>query len=240
MYETEGRNRLNELAPSMAQAHSAKEIHDFNHLLTRFKTATDIQALDEQQKTILSFLPYTAKMIGFDQKNHAHQYDLWDHCLHTTLNLPRNMDDDMLYLAALLHDIGKPDCQCHGKREDDPNMHYYGHPKRSMEIVRDDIIPMLIEKGVNLTADDQRRLLYYVEYHDDWISLRPKHLRRHMRMASLDEFKNLMWLQIADAQAHVMLPIIEERIRICSIWAGEYSNEVYRNLLNDGILQSPQ
>lgn len=32
--------------------------------------------------------------------------------------------DDMLYLAALLHDIGKPDCQVVGKREDDVNMHY--------------------------------------------------------------------------------------------------------------------
>ena len=137
----------------------------------------------------------------------------------------------MLYLAALLHDIGKPDCQCKGKREDDPNMHYYGHPLRSMEIVRDGVIPALMENDVFLPADEQRRLLYYVEYHDDRVSLRPKHLRRHLKMVSLDKFKNLMQLQVADAKAHIMLPVIEERIRICSAWAVEYADEVYRSII---------
>ena len=32
-------------------------------------------------------------------------------------NLPRRMENDMVYLAALLHDIGKPEAQCRGKRE---------------------------------------------------------------------------------------------------------------------------
>lgn len=43
-------------------------------------------------------------------------------------------------------------------------MHYYGHPVKRMEITRDDIIPGLITKGETLTEDEQRRLLYYVEY----------------------------------------------------------------------------
>ena len=34
----------------------------------------------------------------------------------------------MLYLAALLHDIGKPDCPCRGTKPEDTNMRYYGHP----------------------------------------------------------------------------------------------------------------
>ena len=133
----------------------------------------------------------------------------------------------MLYLAALLHDIGKPDCQCSGKREDDPNKHYYGHPVRSMEIVRDSVFPELTAMGVCLTADECRRLLYYVEYHDDRVSLRQQHLQRHLQRASLEEFKKLMQLQVADAKAHIMLPVIEERIRICDTWAGSYADEMY-------------
>lgn len=59
--------------------------------------------------------------------------------------LPRGLEDDMLYLAALFHDIGKPDSQCRGSRKDDVTMHYYGHPKKSREIVDSIIIPKTIE-----------------------------------------------------------------------------------------------
>lgn len=203
---------------------------NFRHILLQMKTATHIEELSGLTEEIVKLIPQAAVMVGYDQSNHAHQYDLWQHCLHTVLNLPRNQDDDMLYLAALLHDIGKPDCRCCSNREGDTNAHYYGHPLRSMEIVRDDVIPALTANGIVLTTEEQRRLLYYVEYHDDWISLRQKHLRRHLGMASLAEFQNLMLLQMADAKAHTMLPIIEERIRICQTWAGDYAVEAAQKI----------
>ena len=202
----------------------------FDDILELLITATRVEEFDSMRDELTYYIPYLASMFNYDQQNHAHQYDLWHHCLHTVLNLPRNMDDPMLYLAALLHDIGKPDCQCRGKREDDPNMHYYGHPLRSMEIVQNDIIPTLTEKDVFFTADEQRRLLYYVEYHDDRVSLRTKHLRRHLQIASLEDFKNLMHLQIADAKSHILLPVIEDRIRICSTWANGYADSIYLTL----------
>lgn len=206
---------------------------DFNTIISHLKSATATEELISFTPAIIDCIPQAAIMVGYDQSNHAHQYDLWNHCLHTVLNLPRNLDDDMLYLAALLHDIGKPDCRCAGKREGDTNAHYYGHPLRSMEIVRDVVIPTLLTKGVALTRDERHRLLYYVEYHDDRVSLRPKHLRRHLGMVGLTEFQNLMFLQVADAKAHILLPIIEERIRICETWAGEYAIETAKkwNLL---------
>lgn len=78
-------------------------------------------------------------------------------------------------------------------------MHYYGRPKR-----------------IALSNDEKRRLIYYVEYHDDRMSLRMKHMRQHLYMgASLQEFQNLMKLQVADAKAHVMIPIVQQRIEIC-------------------------
>lgn len=198
------------------------------------KTAESVEELDEQRELFAFYIPSISVMFGFDQQNHAHQYDLWNHCLHTVLNMDRkSVNDTMLYLAALLHDIGKPDSQCRGKREDDTNMHYYGHPQRSMEIVRDCVVPILLEKGVQLSKDEQRRLLYYVEYHDDRVSLRQKHLRRHLQIASLEEFKNLMYLQAADAKAHVMLPVIEERIRICETWVYGYAGELFNTIFQE-------
>jgi hypothetical protein len=49
-------------------------------------------------------------------------------------------------------------------------------------------------------------------------------------MASLAEFQNLMLLQVADAKAHIMLPVIEERIHICQTWAGDYAIETAQKI----------
>ena len=156
---------------------------------------------------------------------------MWEHCLQTVAGLSKDIDDDMVFLAAMLHDIGKPDCQTYDTRDGKVNMHYYGHPQRSMEIVKDAIIPELLSKGESLRDDEQRRLIYYVEYHDDRVSLRMKHLRRHLNMGvSLQEFQNLMRLQVADAKAHVLIPVVRQRIEVCGKLAGEYGEELYRKI----------
>ena len=201
-------------------------------LIQLLKDAECCEDIDARREEIASLMPTVRIMFDFDQKNAAHQYDLWHHCLHTVLGLGKQ-EDDMLYLAALIHDIGKPDCQRPGKNPDDPNMHYRGHWTRGMEIVRDRILPEIRESGNALTEDEERRLLYYVEYHDDHVSLEIGHLRRHLQMpVSLEEFRNLMDLEIADAKAHVQIPIIKERIRICSLLSGEYSDRLYEKILS--------
>jgi hypothetical protein len=201
-------------------------------LIEVLRQATAIKEIDKYREDINTLIPETNNMVGFDQQNYAHQYDLWEHCLQTVANLPRDIEDDMVYLAALIHDIGKPDCQSCDERDGKVNMHYYGHPRRSMEITRDEIIPGLMAKGEKLTEDDKRRLLYYIEYHDDRVSLRMKHLRRHINMgASVSEFQTLMKLQVADAKAHILIPIIAERIQICEKLSGTYAEELYRDIL---------
>lgn len=200
-------------------------------ILQVLKTAQTESEIDEQREAIAGVIPAIRRMFGYDQKNAAHQYDLWLHSVNTVLNLPRNLDDGMLYLAALLHDIGKPDCQCRGTKPDDTNMHYYGHPEKSTEIVRDVVIPELDRQGFHIGDEDMKRLLYYVNYHDDHVSLRLKHLRRHLQMAGFEEFQRLMLLQVADAKAHVQIPIVAQRVTICSALAGEDGKELYRRIL---------
>ncbi len=151
-----------------------------HELIAILKKASEVREIDKYRDEITDLIPETRRMVDFNQQNYTHQYDLWEHSLQTVVGLPKSIEDDMVYLAALVHDIGKPDCQSYDERDGKINMHYYGHPKRSMEITRDGIIPGLIAKGEKLTEDEQRRLLYYVEYHDDRVSLRMKHLRRHL------------------------------------------------------------
>ena len=201
-------------------------------LIELLKSANSVEEIDVHRDDITLLIPKVRIMFDFNQQNHAHQYDLWNHCLHTVINLPRNLEDGMLYLAALLHDIGKPDTQCKSTREDDTNMHYYGHPERSMEIVRDEVMPYLLDMGEEILFSDIKRLIYYVEYHDDRVSVKLKHVRRHINMVEFEEFQKLMLLQVADAEAHVMLPIIEERIRICTALAGEEGKELFERIRN--------
>ena len=201
---------------------------DLITILRESDSATDI---DRHRPDIVQLIPKVKIMLDFNQQNYAHQYDLWEHCLQTVVGLSKDIDDDMVFLAAMLHDIGKPDCQTYDTRDGKVNMHYYGHPQRSMEIVKDAIIPELLSKGESLRDDEQRRLIYYVEYHDDRVSLRMKHLRRHLNMGvSLQEFQNLMRLQVADAKAHVLIPVVRQRIEICGKLAGEYGEELYRKI----------
>ena len=201
-------------------------------LFALLKSAENAEEIDRQRDEIGELIPAVKVMFDYDQQNHAHQFDLWMHSLNVVVNLPRNLDDDMIYLAALFHDIGKPDSQCRGNKPNDMNLHYYGHPKRSMEIVDSIIIPELNKKGYEISYLDAKRLLYYVEYHDDRVSKKLKHINRHMKLASFEEFKNLMLLQVADAKAHVQLPIIAARVEICSALAGEEGEELYRMYLS--------
>lgn len=207
---------------------------DLCELIRILREASTAEAIDKHKEEITELIPKAKIMPDFNQQNHAHQYDLWEHCLQTVVGLPKDIEDDMVYLAAMLHDIGKPDCQIYDTNDGKVNMHYYGHPRRSMEIVRDEIIPELLVKGIALSDDEQRRLTYYVEYHDDRMSLRMKHMRQHLNMgATLQEFQNLMKVQVADAKAHVLIPIVQQRIEICEKLAGEYGVDLYRKIVNE-------
>lgn len=202
----------------------------FEKIVYLLRHASGAEDFYVQQEDIMTVFPVMRETVGFEQYNAAHQYDLWNHSICTIMNLPRDNFDDMLYVAALLHDVGKLRCQI--KRENDPNMHYYGHPVISKKIVEEELFPYWRENAIVLTDDERQRLLYYVEYHDDRVSLRIKHLRRHLQMVPLPVFKNLMLLEVADAKAHNDLPIIRERIDICSTWSGVYADEKYQEILD--------
>ena len=78
-----------------------------SELLNLLKTAEIAEEMDVRREEIAALIPAVRTMFGYDQKNSAHQYDLWMHSLHVVCNLPRRMENDMVYLAALLHDIGR-------------------------------------------------------------------------------------------------------------------------------------
>lgn len=203
----------------------------FEELIQLLKTSNDVQEIDRHREEIAEWLPGVRRMFEYDQQNAAHQYDLWMHCVHTVVGMPGNLEDDMLYLAALLHDIGKPDCQVRGKRSDDTDMHYYGHPLRSKEIVETEVIPYLLEKGVPFSEDDIRRFVYYVAHHDDTMHLTVECVKEHLDVpVTFQTLQNLMHLEVADALAHVQIPVVVNRVEVCSAMAGEEGRKLYEQI----------
>ena len=99
-------------------------------------------------------IPEIRPMIGYDQKNHHHSYDLWEHTVRAVENIPPEAD---LRLAMLLHDTGKPLVRTmdeHGEG------HYRGHQAASAEIAERAAEALRLD---NATRD---RVLLMVRYHD--------------------------------------------------------------------------
>ena len=98
-------------------------------------------------------------MVGFDQRNPHHCYDLFLHTLHTVAGLP-DSSSSLLRAAAFFHDIGKVKVA----REKNGRLVFYGHPQISAEISD----PILTELGYSRA--ERERILFYISHHDDFIT----------------------------------------------------------------------
>jgi tRNA nucleotidyltransferase (CCA-adding enzyme) len=86
--------------------------------------------LREYPEVIAEIIPEIRPMIGYDQQNHHHSYDLWEHTVRGVEGVPA---DPVLRLTMLLHDTGKPVVRTTDEKGEG---HYKGHPKVSEEIAR--------------------------------------------------------------------------------------------------------
>ena len=114
------RNRklLGEVAPERIQV-------EFFKLLPGKAAA---QVLRTYPEVFGVFWPELLAMVGFDQRNRHHCYDVWEHTLHALAAAP---EDPVLRCTMLLHDVGKPASFTLDKQGVG---HFYGHPAVSREL----------------------------------------------------------------------------------------------------------
>ena len=86
--------------------------------------------LREYPEVLSEIIPEIRPMIGYDQRNHHHAYDLWEHTVRGVEGVPA---DPVLRLTMLLHDTGKPAVRTTDEKGEG---HYKGHPKVSEAIAR--------------------------------------------------------------------------------------------------------
>ena len=86
--------------------------------------------LREYPEVLAEIIPEIRPMIGYDQQNHHHSYDLWEHTVRGIEGVPA---DPVLRLTMLLHDTGKPEARTTDEKGEG---HYKGHGKISEQIAR--------------------------------------------------------------------------------------------------------
>ncbi|MFR6694505.1 MAG: HD domain-containing protein [Dysosmobacter sp.] len=130
-------------------------------------------------------LPEILPMVGFDQRNPHHCYDVWEHTLHALDAAP---SDSVLRWAVLFHDMGKPECFA---LDTQGIGHFMGHG----------VVSRRIADGVmdRLRFDNaaKERIGELVEWHDHRVETE-KGVRRMLNRFGERNFRYLLAIQRAD------------------------------------------
>lgn len=148
------------------------------------------QILREYPGVFGQFLPEILPMIGFEQHNSYHIYDIWEHTIHSVSAIDPT---PVLRLTMLLHDIGKPDCYT---RDDKGIGHFYGHPQKGSEIAA------TVLKRLKLDNATIKQVSTLVNYHDLPLQATSKWVKNWLNKLGEQTFRQLLLVQAADTKAH--------------------------------------
>lgn len=153
-------------------------------ILTLPKPSIFIREFEEE---IFDLIPELEKSKGFKQNNDWHIYDVYNHTLNVVDNVPSDLN---LRLAALFHDIGKPDTYT----EDENGIgHFYGHWDKSKEIF------LKFAKRNRLNLKQIIQVSKLIEYHDISINgLTEEDLNALLELFTREELMMLFQLKKAD------------------------------------------
>lgn len=149
----------------------------------------------DEMEIIKVIIPELEPCMHFEQNNKYHHQDVYNHILSVVDNC--KTDKFEIKLAALLHDIGKPQTYV----EDTEGWgHFYGHAK-----VSKDIAEKVIAERLSLSAKEKELVLTLVEHHDMEIHATEKCAKRMLNKFSRDFLADFSVLRQADRDDHVNL-----------------------------------
>lgn len=164
-----------------------------------------------------------AMMIGYNQNNPHHCYDLWEHSIKTMQGLTCDKDNQ-LRVAAFFHDIGKPSVA----RVKDGRTVYYGHAQKSVEIANS------LLNRLGYMSHEIEQILFYIEHHDDFISwVLPQEEYNHKNKYLIEITKDNLKTHIKKTELKERFVLKEENWRslldLCKADVKAQSDEVWQN-----------
>ena len=131
-------------------------------------------------------IPEITPTVGFQQHSRHHTYDVFTHIAYVTESAPRELP---LRWAALLHDLGKPNCFTLDEADQG---HFYGHAAISASIADDILLRLKAPTAL------RERVTFLIKHHMDMITADRKLLRRLLSRYGKEALWQLMELQKAD------------------------------------------
>ena len=128
-------------------------------------------------------IPELTPMVGFEQHNVHHCYDVYTHTAVAVDHVPPELK---LRLAMLFHDIGKPATFSMGE---DGQGHFYGHPKVSAALAEQILVRLRAPKRL------REAVVRLVRVHDWPLSTEPRLIRRRLQQLGEKGFFDLLRVQ---------------------------------------------
>ena len=157
------------------------------------------------------FVPEIKDMIGFQQNNPYHIYDVWNHTVHAIQAYECNCEPDLnpidliTSLAIFFHDFGKPHCYQDGE---DGIRHFKGHGRVSAGMTNE------IMKRLRFDNDTREKVVELVYYHDATFEVGKKYVKRWLNKIGEEQFRRLLNVRRADIRAQVDM---DQRTRLQKI-----------------------
>ena len=183
--EKDTKNAMFRLAPLMENLARERVFDELCKLLP-LVNAEDLLAF---APVLTQVIPELAPLMGFDQKNPHHQYDIFTHTAQVVAGTPADL---ALRWAALLHDIGKPGCF---SQDEQGIGHFYGHAKLGAQIA--DSILLRLKAPTAL----RQRVVLLIEQHMTPLEPDKKLLRRRLSKLGSEAVHQLLALQRSDMGA---------------------------------------
>ena len=157
-------------------------------------TENPAKYIREFKEVFFEFIPGLAKTFGFEQNNPWHIYDVFEHTMHVIENTAPNAS---LRIAALFHDLGKPNVYTEEtkQREDGTTYqvgHFFGHAKVSSVFFAE------FAKQMNIPKEEQDLISKLIIYHDFTLSTKPKKIQGYIDDLGLENIPLLFAIKRAD------------------------------------------
>lgn len=149
-----------------------------------------LHALLRYGDVVAHAVPALAPSVGFDQQNHHHIYDVWEHSIRALASV--GTDDMCLRLALLFHDTGKPASFTVDHKGEG---HFYGHAMLSAEITRDALTRLKCDRH---TLEE---VIWLVHMHDMTVTPDMACLAKLIVRYGAERVKRLLIIKIADNSA---------------------------------------
>lgn len=132
------------------------------------------------------FLPDILPMVGFDQRNRHHCYDIWAHTIYA---MEQIAPTPILRYTMLFHDIGKPRCF---ELDDRGSGHFCGHPRVSVSLAA------AAMDGLKFDTATRETVLRLVDWHDRDIPRTEKSIGRALMKLGETDLRRLLAVKRAD------------------------------------------